>query len=93
MVPFQPAEELDDIAVVVPPNGSSGKVTREAVCFVMSGEQWTLVNWGKLLLVGVLLQEADMWSEALRICKEYVPGRLEELQKECGREAAKKGSG
>lgn len=34
-----------------------------------------------------------MWSEALRICKEYVPGRLEELQKECGREAAKKGSG
>uniref|UniRef100_A0A669PJU1 Intraflagellar transport protein 172 homolog n=1 Tax=Phasianus colchicus TaxID=9054 RepID=A0A669PJU1_PHACC len=38
-------------------------------------------------------KEADMWSEALRICKEYVPGRLEELQKECGREAAKKGSG
>lgn len=38
------------------------------------------------------LQEAGMWSEALRVCKEYVPGRLEELQEECGREAAKKGS-
>lgn len=33
-----------------------------------------------------------MWSEALRVCKEYVPGQLEELQEECGREAAKKGS-
>ncbi|XP_064911402.1 intraflagellar transport protein 172 homolog isoform X1 [Columba livia] len=37
-------------------------------------------------------KEAGMWSEALRICKEYVPSRLEELQEECGREAAKKGS-
>ncbi|KAF4795993.1 hypothetical protein TURU_088441 [Turdus rufiventris] len=33
-----------------------------------------------------------MWSEALRICKEYMPSRLGELQEECGREAGKKGS-
>lgn len=33
-----------------------------------------------------------MWSDALRICKEYVPGRLEALQEEYDREAAKKGS-
>uniref|UniRef100_A0A8C0FR79 Intraflagellar transport protein 172 homolog n=1 Tax=Bubo bubo TaxID=30461 RepID=A0A8C0FR79_BUBBB len=38
-------------------------------------------------------KEAGMWTEALRIGKEYVPGRLEELQEECGREAAQKGSG
>ncbi|KFO82193.1 Intraflagellar transport protein 172, partial [Cuculus canorus] len=37
-------------------------------------------------------KESGMWSEALRICKEYVPRQLEELQEECGREAAKKGS-
>ncbi|KAM6123262.1 intraflagellar transport protein 172 homolog [Pterocles gutturalis] len=37
-------------------------------------------------------KEAGMWSEALRVCKEYVPSRLEELQEECGREAAKRGS-
>uniref|UniRef100_A0A8C5J9F3 Intraflagellar transport protein 172 homolog n=1 Tax=Junco hyemalis TaxID=40217 RepID=A0A8C5J9F3_JUNHY len=37
-------------------------------------------------------KEAGMWSEALRICKEYLPGRLAELQEECGREAGKKGS-
>ncbi|XP_072782279.1 intraflagellar transport protein 172 homolog isoform X2 [Taeniopygia guttata] len=37
-------------------------------------------------------KEAGMWSEALRICKEYMPGRLGELQEECGREAGKKGS-
>ncbi|XP_063277854.1 intraflagellar transport protein 172 homolog isoform X3 [Prinia subflava] len=37
-------------------------------------------------------KEAGMWSEALRICKEYVPGRLGELQEECAREAGKKGS-
>ncbi|POI27903.1 hypothetical protein CIB84_008347, partial [Bambusicola thoracicus] len=90
---YKLAEELDDIAVVVPPSGSSGKMTGEKRYVVVSGEQWTLVNWCKFLLSGVLLQEADMWSEALRICKEYVPGRLEELQNECGREAAKKGSG
>lgn len=33
-----------------------------------------------------------MWSKALRICKEYVPSLLEELQEECSREAVKKGS-
>lgn len=38
------------------------------------------------------VQEAGLWSEALRICKEYLPGRLGELQEECGREAGKKGS-
>ncbi|XP_039425678.1 intraflagellar transport protein 172 homolog isoform X3 [Corvus cornix cornix] len=37
-------------------------------------------------------KEAGMWSEALRICKEYMPSRLGELQEECGREAGKKGS-
>ncbi|XP_025050082.1 intraflagellar transport protein 172 homolog [Alligator sinensis] len=37
-------------------------------------------------------KEAGMWSDALRICKEYVPGRLEALQEEYDREAAKKGS-
>ncbi|NWI06050.1 IF172 protein, partial [Tichodroma muraria] len=36
-------------------------------------------------------KEAGMWSEALRICKEYMPSRLGELQEERGREAGKKG--
>ncbi|XP_037749516.1 LOW QUALITY PROTEIN: intraflagellar transport protein 172 homolog [Chelonia mydas] len=37
-------------------------------------------------------KEASMWSDALRTCKEYVPSRLEALQEEYDREAAKKGT-
>ncbi|XP_074847703.1 intraflagellar transport protein 172 homolog isoform X2 [Carettochelys insculpta] len=37
-------------------------------------------------------KEAGMWSDALRTCKEYVPSRLEALQEEYDREAAKKGT-
>lgn len=33
-----------------------------------------------------------MWSDALRICKDYVPGQLEALQEEYEREATKKGA-
>uniref|UniRef100_A0A2K6G5V0 Intraflagellar transport protein 172 homolog n=1 Tax=Propithecus coquereli TaxID=379532 RepID=A0A2K6G5V0_PROCO len=36
-------------------------------------------------------KEAGLWSDALRICKEYVPGQLEALQEEYEREATKKG--
>lgn len=36
-------------------------------------------------------QEAGLWSDALRICKDYVPGQLEALQEEYEREATKKG--
>jgi hypothetical protein len=35
-------------------------------------------------------QEAGLWSDALRICKDYVPGQLEALQEEYEREATKK---
>lgn len=38
------------------------------------------------------MQEAGLWSEALRICKDYVPGQLEALQQEYEQEAAKKGA-
>ncbi|XP_039387206.1 intraflagellar transport protein 172 homolog isoform X2 [Mauremys reevesii] len=37
-------------------------------------------------------KEAGMWSDALRTCKEYVPSRLEVLQEEYDKEAAKKGT-
>ncbi|XP_078205746.1 intraflagellar transport protein 172 homolog isoform X6 [Callithrix jacchus] len=37
-------------------------------------------------------KEAGLWSDALRICKEYVPGQLEALQEEYEREATKKGA-
>lgn len=37
-------------------------------------------------------QEAGLWSDALRICKDYVPGQLEALQEEYEREASKKGA-
>ncbi|KAG8522493.1 LOW QUALITY PROTEIN: Intraflagellar transport protein 172, partial [Galemys pyrenaicus] len=37
-------------------------------------------------------QEAGLWSDALRICKDYVPGQLEALQEEYEREATKKGA-
>ncbi|XP_032208956.1 intraflagellar transport protein 172 homolog isoform X2 [Mustela erminea] len=37
-------------------------------------------------------KEAGLWSDALRICKDYVPGQLEALQEECEREATKKGA-
>nr|XP_020664000.1 intraflagellar transport protein 172 homolog [Pogona vitticeps] len=36
-------------------------------------------------------KEAGMWTDALRICKEYLPGELEALQEEYEREVAKKG--
>lgn len=36
-------------------------------------------------------KEAGLWSDALRICKDYVPGQLEALQAEYEQEAAKKG--
>ncbi|XP_075811585.1 intraflagellar transport protein 172 homolog isoform X1 [Microtus pennsylvanicus] len=36
-------------------------------------------------------KEAGLWSDALRICKDYVPGQLEALQEEYEREATKKG--
>lgn len=32
-----------------------------------------------------------MWTDALRVCKEYLPGDLEVLQEEYEREVAKKG--
>ncbi|XP_069461553.1 intraflagellar transport protein 172 homolog isoform X2 [Ambystoma mexicanum] len=37
-------------------------------------------------------KEAAMWSDAIRICKEYIPGKLEQLQDEYEREVAKKGA-
>ncbi|KAG8535064.1 hypothetical protein GDO81_029537, partial [Engystomops pustulosus] len=37
-------------------------------------------------------KEAGMWSDAIRICKEYVPGLLEQLQQEYEQEGMKKGA-
>ncbi|KAF7235879.1 hypothetical protein EYD10_17309 [Varanus komodoensis] len=36
-------------------------------------------------------KEAGMWTDALRVCREYLPGELEALQQEYEREVAKKG--
>ncbi|XP_048371540.1 intraflagellar transport protein 172 homolog [Sphaerodactylus townsendi] len=36
-------------------------------------------------------REAGMWTDALRVCKEYLPGDLEALQEAYEREVAKKG--
>lgn len=33
-----------------------------------------------------------MWSDAMRICKEYLPNKLSELQEEYEQETAKKGN-
>ncbi|XP_063770977.1 intraflagellar transport protein 172 homolog isoform X3 [Pseudophryne corroboree] len=37
-------------------------------------------------------KEAGMWSDAIRICKEYVPALLEQLQQEYEREVGKRGT-
>ncbi|KAM6965091.1 intraflagellar transport protein 172 homolog [Aplochiton taeniatus] len=37
-------------------------------------------------------KDAEMWSDAMRICKEYLPNKLSALQEEYEREAAKKGT-
>uniref|UniRef100_F6S4V7 Intraflagellar transport protein 172 homolog n=1 Tax=Ornithorhynchus anatinus TaxID=9258 RepID=F6S4V7_ORNAN len=37
-------------------------------------------------------KEAGLWNDALRICKDYVPGQLEALQEEYERETTKKGA-
>ncbi|XP_053566907.1 LOW QUALITY PROTEIN: intraflagellar transport protein 172 homolog [Bombina bombina] len=36
-------------------------------------------------------KEAGMWSDAIRICKEYLPSKLEQLQQEYEREVTQKG--
>ncbi|XP_074541957.1 intraflagellar transport protein 172 homolog [Halichoeres trimaculatus] len=36
-------------------------------------------------------KDADMWSDAMRICKEYLPNKLSALQEEYERENSKKG--
>lgn len=36
-------------------------------------------------------QDADMWSDAIRICKEYLPNKLSLLQEEYEKETSKKG--
>uniref|UniRef100_A0A1A8U1D0 Intraflagellar transport protein 172 homolog n=1 Tax=Nothobranchius furzeri TaxID=105023 RepID=A0A1A8U1D0_NOTFU len=38
-----------------------------------------------------LYKDADMWSDAMRICKEYLPNKLSRLQEEYERETSKKG--
>ncbi|XP_078397553.1 intraflagellar transport protein 172 homolog isoform X1 [Cetorhinus maximus] len=37
-------------------------------------------------------KEVAMWSDAIRICKEYIPNKLEQLQEEYEQEAIKKGT-
>ncbi|CAH2245239.1 intraflagellar transport 172 homolog [Pelobates cultripes] len=37
-------------------------------------------------------KEAGMWSDAIRVCKEYIPAQLEQLQQEYEREVAKTGA-
>ncbi|XP_053316583.1 intraflagellar transport protein 172 homolog [Spea bombifrons] len=37
-------------------------------------------------------KESGMWSDAIRICKEYLPARLEQLQQEYELDVAKKGA-
>ncbi|KAM8953335.1 intraflagellar transport protein 172 homolog [Pelodytes ibericus] len=37
-------------------------------------------------------KEAGMWSDAIRICKEYIPARLEQLQQEYEQDVTKKGA-
>lgn len=38
-----------------------------------------------------IYQDADMWSDAMRICKEYLPYKLSLLQEEYERETSKRG--
>ena len=33
----------------------------------------------------IFLQDSDMWQDALRVCKEYVPHKLQQLQDEYDR--------
>ncbi|XP_037837544.1 intraflagellar transport protein 172 homolog [Kryptolebias marmoratus] len=39
-----------------------------------------------------LYKDGDMWSDAMRICKEYLPGKLSVLQEEFEKETSKKGA-
>lgn len=43
------------------------------------------------LLSVCVYQDADMWSDAMRICKEYLPNKLSLLQEEYETETSKKG--
>lgn len=39
---------------------------------------------------GVCFQEVNMWQDALRVCKEYLPNKLPQLQDEYDREMTDK---
>lgn len=41
--------------------------------------------------LSVVEQDEDMWSDAIRICKEYLPNKLSLLQEEYEKETSKKG--
>ncbi|XP_072318787.1 intraflagellar transport protein 172 homolog [Eucyclogobius newberryi] len=43
-------------------------------------------------LIVLFYKEAGMWSDALRICKEYLPNKLSKLQEEFELDASKKGN-
>lgn len=44
-----------------------------------------------VVVVAYISQDADMWSDAIRICKEYLPNKLSVLQEEYEKETSKKG--
>jgi len=36
------------------------------------------------------LQEVNMWQDALRVCKDYIPNKLDALQEEYDQEMSKR---
>ena len=41
---------------------------------------------GRIINCMCIFQDAGMWQDALRVCKEYVPHKLQQLQDEYDRE-------
>ncbi|CAJ0966968.1 unnamed protein product [Ranitomeya imitator] len=62
----------------------------KVMCQMTDGSEPGL-NAGSADMFLASTQEAGMWSDAIRICKEYVPALLEQLQQEYERESVKKG--
>lgn len=84
------------VAEVHDPDGVSEVLLGQAkVCFQQKDFQKAeafLLRAQKPELVVKFYKEADMWSDAMRICKDYLPNRLSTLQEEYDQEVCKRGT-
>lgn len=78
------------------PNGMADVLEEQAKCCLAQKDfqkaEAFLLRAQRPELAIKFYREAEMWSDAMRLCKEYVPNKLSILQEEYEKEIAKSGS-